>query len=228
VARSADLLAPAIAALRADGLVVYPTETFYGVGARALSRTAVRAVATLKDRIDAEPHARAASGGSAASGETPPKPIALILADRTMLDRVVTAVPRVAERLIARFWPGPLTLVLPARDDLPPELAAGTGRVGVRVSSHPLARELSAAVGEPITATSANRASAPPATDVATARAALGSAITAYVDGGVVAGGLGSTVLVVDDDAARIVRAGAIPADALRDALGAFPLLIPS
>ncbi len=209
---------------------MYPTETFYGVGARALSPAAVHAVAALKDRLDAAVAAGAPNHASRAVAPrgAAPKPIALVLADRAMLGRVVSRVPAVAERLIARFWPGPLTLVLPARGDLPPEIAAGTGTVGVRVSSHPVARALSAAVGEPITATSANRAGEPPAIDVRAARAALGGAIDTYVDGGTVAGGLGSTVLLVGDDAARIVRAGAIPADALRDALGAFPLVIPS
>lgn len=214
MAESADAVAAASAALAAGGLVVFPTETFYGIGARALAATAVHAVASLKARA-----------GDAA---TDAKPIGLIVAERAMIDLVVTRVPAAAEALMARFWPGPLTLVLPARRDLPPALAAGTGHVGVRVSSHPIARALSAAVGEPITATSANRAGAPPACDVASARAAFRSAIDVYVDGGVVAGGLGSTVLLVGDDAARVMRAGAISVEALRDVLGAFPLLTPS
>ena len=127
-----------------------------------------------------------------------------------------------------RFWPGPLTLVLPARDDLPAELAAGTGCIGVRVSSHPIACALAAAVGEPITATSANRAGDPAACDVATARRALGAAVDVYLDGGTLAGGSGSTVLLVANDGARVIRVGAVSSEALRDVLGAFPLETPS
>jgi len=203
----------AVAALTAGGLIVYPTETFYGVGARALDAAAVRRVAALKERL-----------GDAGAA----KPIALIAADQAMAMRLVTRVPSAARALMDRFWPGPLTLVLPARDDLPVELAAGTGRVGIRASSHPLARALAAAVDQPITATSANRAGAPPACDVASARGALGDAVDVYLDGGVLAGGSGSTVLLVDDDVARVIRAGAISIAALRAALGGFPLETPS
>ncbi len=125
------------ATLARGGIVVYPTETLYGLGACALSRSAVARVADLKGRADG-------------------KPIAVIVSDVEMMTQVVTRVPPPAEGLIERFWPGPLTLVLPARADLPPELTAGSGVIGVRVSSHPIARALSAVVGEPITATSAN------------------------------------------------------------------------
>lgn len=204
-------LAAAVAALTGDGLVVYPTETFYGIGARALHATAVRRVAALKARL----------------GEDA-KPISVIVADRAMAARVVSRVSRVAAALMERFWPGPLTLVLPARDDLPAELAGGTGCVGIRVSSHPIARALAAAIDEPITATSANRAGEPAACDLAAARGALGAAVDAYVDGGVLAGGSGSTVLLVGDDGARVLRAGAVSSAALRDVLGAFPLETPS
>ncbi len=209
-------LADAVAALTGDGLVVYPTETFYGIGARALHATAVRRVATLKARLG--------EGAKPISA----KPISVIVADRAMAARVVARVPRVAAALMERFWPGPLTLVLLARDDLPAELAAGTGRVGVRVSSHPIARALAAAIDEPITATSANRAGEPAACDLAAARSALADTVDVYLDGGVLAGGSGSTVLLVGDDGARVIRAGAVSSEALRDVLGAFPLETPS
>ncbi|MBI3766907.1 MAG: threonylcarbamoyl-AMP synthase [Deltaproteobacteria bacterium] len=207
-------LGAACTALAAGRLVVYPTETFYGVGARALLPAAVRAVAALKERTGAD--------------AAPAKPISVIVADRAMTALVVAYVPAVAAALMTCFWPGPLTLVLPARDDLPVELTAGTGHVGVRASSHPVARALVAALGEPVTATSANRAGEPAACDVATARQALGAAVDVYVDGGVLAGGSGSTVLRVDDDGARVVRVGAVSIEALRGVLGAFPLAIPS
>ncbi len=194
----------ALATLRQGGAVVYPTETFYGLGARALSRSAVGAVAGLKGR-DAG------------------KPIALVVADVAMLARVVAYVPAPARRLMDAFWPGPLTLVLPARPDLPPALTAGGDRIGVRISSHPIAQALVTALGEPLTATSANPGGEAPALDVASARGYFGTQV-AYVDGGRLAGGLGSTVLLVADDAARVIRRGATSVDEIRRRLGSTPL----
>jgi len=195
----------ALAALARGRPIVFPTETFYGIGARALDAAAVDAVATLKGR-DAD------------------KPIALIVRDAAMLMRVVARVPAPAERLIARFWPGPLTLVLPARAGLPVPLTGGGEWIGVRVSSHPIAQSLVAALDEPITATSANPGGAEPAIDLAAARAYFGDRVGAYVDGGTLAGGLGSTVVLVADDAARVIRRGATPIDALERVLGATPI----
>lgn len=205
MAVSGDDLAAALAALRRGDPVVYPTETFYGLGVRALSASAVAGVAALKGR-DAD------------------KPIALIVRDVTMLARVVARIPAAAERLMARFWPGPLTLVLPARPDLPAPLTAGGEWIGVRVSSHPVAQALVAALDEPITATSANPGGAAPASDLAAARGYFGPRVAAYVDGGALAGGLGSTVLLVADDAARVIRRGATPIDALEHVLGSTPI----
>jgi len=194
-----DDVEDAIAALERGGIVVYPTETFYGLGARALDARAVTAVAALKGR-DAD------------------KPIAVIVSEVSEVPRVVARIPAPARLLIERCWPGPLTLVLPARADLPPQLTAGTGTIGVRVSSHPVARALAA--GGPLTATSANPGGMPPARDVATARGYFGDRVGAYVDRGALTGEVGSTVLVVGDDSARVVRAGAIAVEALRQVLG--------
>ncbi len=198
-------LAPALAALRRDQAIVYPTETFYGLGARALAPAAVALVAALKGRDAA-------------------KPIALVVRDLAMLAAVVARVPPAAEALIERFWPGPLTLVLPARSDLPPALTGGDGWIGVRISSHPTAQALVAALGEPLTATSANPGGAPPALDAASARRYFDDGVAAYVDGGTLAGGLGSTVLLVADDGARVIRRGAVPIDDLARVLGTTPL----
>jgi L-threonylcarbamoyladenylate synthase len=197
--------ASALAALRRRAPIVYPTETFYGLGAPALDRDAVAAVAALKGRDAA-------------------KPIAVLVRDVAMLPRVVARVPAPARLLIDRFWPGPLTLVLPARSDLAPALTGGTGTIGVRVSSSPTAHALVDALGEPLTTTSANPGGEPPACDVATARRYFGAAVAEYVDGGTLAGGSGSTVLLVADDGARVIRRGAVPVDALADVLGSIPL----
>ncbi len=104
------------------------------------------------------------------------KPVLVLIADLAMAGMVAASVPSGVRRLAARFWPGPLTLVLPARDDAPAALTAGTGTVGVRVSSHPTAAALVAALGRPVTAPSVNPPGAPPARDVAEARAYFGDA----------------------------------------------------
>lgn len=171
--------------------MVYPTETLYGLGADALQGDAVRRVARLKGR-DAG------------------KPILALVACRSLLDRVVRSVPAAAEPLIEAFWPGPLTIVLPARPDLPEVLTGGRGTIGVRVPDHALARELVERAGTPITSTSANPGGQPPATDVSDARAYFGDAVEVYVDGGRL-GGTGSTVVEVIRDEIRVHREGAVP-----------------
>jgi L-threonylcarbamoyladenylate synthase len=197
-------LAAAVAALVQDRLVVFPTETFYGLGACATSARAVAAVAACKGR-DAD------------------KPIAVIAADVAMVDQVVARVPPAASVLMRRFWPGPLTLVLPARPDLPRELTAGSGLIGVRVASHPVPCALARAIGAPITATSANAAGAPPPVEVAAAVDTFGDAVAVYLDGGIVTGGSPSTVLLVGEDAVRVIRGGAVSVEALADVLGGTP-----
>lgn len=197
-------LGAAIDALRAGQMIVYPTETLYGLGARALSAAAVADVATVKGR-DAS------------------KPIAVIASDITMAEQVVQEPSPAARRLMTRFWPGPLTLVLLARSSLPPELVAA-GAIGVRVPSHPIARALAAAAGEPITATSANPTGAPAPARLEDAHAYFGARVAAYVDGGVLAGGPPSTVVSIGPHAVRVVRSGAVPVGEIRDALRSIPI----
>jgi len=189
----------AAAALRRGELVVFPTETLYGLGADATAAAAVERLV-------------------AARGRTPGKPILVLVRDLAMALAVATEVPAAARRLAARFWPGPLTLVLPARAELPPALTAGTGTVGVRVSSHPLAAALVAALGRPVTAPSANPPGAEPPRRLAEARAYFADAVAAWIDGGTLPGGA-STVAAVEDGRVRVLRAGTIAAAALEAVL---------
>ena len=156
----------------------------------------------------------------AVRGRDEGKPILVLVADVAMAETVAAEIPAAARRLAARFWPGALTLVLPARQDLPAPLTAGSGTIGVRVPGHPLAAALVGALGAPVTAPSANPPGAPAPRDVATARAYFGDRVRCWIDGGRLAGGA-STVAAVEDGALRIVRAGAIPEDALRAVLEA-------
>jgi L-threonylcarbamoyladenylate synthase len=181
----------AIAALRAGELVVYPTETFYGIAADPLSPAALEKLFAIK-------------------GRDPQKPIALIAANSQMAFEVAREVPTIARRLASAFWPGPLTIVLPARKGFPHQLVGPDGGVGIRVSPHPIARALSDGLGKPITATSANRSGEEPATTVRAARESLGDKVKVFLDGGTSQASAPSTVVACDARGYRIIRAGAI------------------
>ena len=183
-------LGEAAAMLRADGVVAFPTETFYALGAAALSRVAVNRVFVLKGRPRSSP--------------------LLVLVDSVSMVERVAEVTDVARSLMARYWPGALTLVLRARPIVPVEVTASTGTVGVRLSAHAVARELVRTLGDPITAPSANLTGEPPPSSSADVVRYFGAAIDLVLDGGETSGGLPSTVLDVSVDPPRLIRAGAI------------------
>lgn len=177
-------------------MIVFPTETFYGLGADALDPAAVERVVALKGRRERNP-------------------IALIIADLEMLSAVVAEVPARARRLMDRFWPGPLTLVLPAKRGLPSPLVNDEGGVGVRVSSHPVAGRLASELGRPLTATSANPSGEPPAVTLEQARGYFAGGVGAFIDGGRLTGTRGSTVVKFLPGGWEIVRVGEIAAGEL-------------
>ncbi len=186
-------LADGIAALQAGELIVYPTETFYALGADPFSRVALERLFRVKAREAGHP-------------------IGLIAADTSMAFSIAREVPIDARRLADAFWPGPLTLVIPACDGLAPELTGPDG-VGVRVSPNPIARALAAGLGHPITATSANLSGKSPARSLAEARATLGAKVKVYLEGGNLMATAPSTVVAVNREAWKMVRAGAISED---------------
>ncbi|MFZ0678530.1 L-threonylcarbamoyladenylate synthase [Candidatus Binatus sp.] len=179
-----------IAALQTGELVVYPTETFYAIGADAFSSIALRRLFEVK-------------------GREPGRPVGLIAADIAMAFSVAREIPIDARRLADAFWPGPLTLVLPARDSIAPELAGPDG-VGVRVSPNPVARALSAGIGRPITATSANLSGEAPASTLEEARSGLGGKVKVYLEGGKLMASAPSTVVAFNQTGWKMVRLGAI------------------
>jgi L-threonylcarbamoyladenylate synthase len=195
----AETMDAAIAALASGRLVVFPTESVYGLGADARSAAAVAHLVAVRGR-DAT------------------KPILVLVRDLEMAASITTATPAAARRLAARFWPGPLTLVLPARPDLPEPLTAGSGTIGVRVPAHPTARALVAGLGGPVTAPSANPPGAEPPRTVDAAREYFGDAVAAYLDGGLLPGGA-STVAALEGDRVRVLRAGPLGVDQLEAAL---------
>jgi L-threonylcarbamoyladenylate synthase len=187
-------LEDALAALRSGELVVYPTETFYGLGADPYSAAALERLFAIK-------------------GRDPAKPVALIAADSKMAFEIARSVPAIARTLAEAFWPGPLTIVMPARDGFPPQLIGPGGGVGVRVSPHRVARALSAQLGRPITATSANLSGDPPPVTLAAARKSLGDKVKVLLEGGTLPGGV-----------VRVIRAGAITERELTAALSSGAL----
>jgi L-threonylcarbamoyladenylate synthase len=184
-------LEAAAGVLRAGGLVAFPTETFYGLGALALDEAAVARVFQAKGR----------------PGD---KPLLVLVDSSAMVDRVAREVPDRARRLMARYWPGPLTLILPARTDLPTTLTAGTGTIGVRLSAHPVAGALVHAVGAPVTAPSANPHGETSPRTADEVIAALGTRIDLVLDGGATPGGPASTVLDVTGTRPVLLRPGAV------------------
>ena len=186
---AAGALADAAAVVEAGGVVAFPTETFYGLGVAALDAAAVRRLFALKGRPES-------------------RPILVLVDDPSRIDRIALMTAS-ARELIARHWPGALTLVLPARPVVPAELTAGTGTIGVRQPSHPVARALAAVVG-PITAPSANLTGEMPPTTAAEVLRVFAGRIDLVLDGGPTPGGLPSTVLDVTVDPPRVLREGAV------------------
>jgi L-threonylcarbamoyladenylate synthase len=191
------LVREAAGVLRRGGLVALPTETFYGLAARALDPAAVARVFALK--------------GRAAS-----KALLVLVDGEAMVERVAAEIPPRARELMARHWPGALTLVLRARADVPVDLTGGGGTIGVRLSPHPVARAVVGALGEPVTAPSANLADAAPPTTADGVLRAFPSGVDLVLDAGATRGGPPSTVLDVTVEPPVVLRAGAVTVAAAR------------
>lgn len=188
--------------LRAGGTVAFPTETVYGLGANALSPEAVAKIFTAKERPGWDP-------------------LIVHIDGREMLPVVADPSGEVAlrvERLAERFWPGPLTLLLPRAAGVPDAVTAGRALVGVRVPAHPVARELIRLAGVPVAAPSANRFGHTSPTTAAHVLGDLDGRIDAVLDSGPCRVGVESTVL--DAEALRIYRPGAVTAEMIAEVVG--------
>lgn len=199
-----ESIAIAARRLRAGGLVVFPTETVYGLGVNALDARAVARVFAAKERPAFDPlivHlADASSVGDFAEPED-------------------AADPRVA-RLAGRFWPGPLTIVLRKREIIPGIVTAGLPTVGLRVPDHPVARALIRAAGVPVAAPSANRFGALSPTRAAHVVAGLGSRVDLVLDGGPCRVGVESTVVLLSAGRAVLLRPGGLAVEAIEAEIG--------
>ncbi len=187
-------------ALRSGGVIAFPTETVYGLGALAFNPVAVARIFEIKGR----PHF---------------DPLIVHVHDREMLGRVVAVVPRAAERLIERFWPGPLTLVLRKQPEVPGIVTAGLPTVAVRMPSHEFARSLLKEVGAPLAAPSANPFGGLSPTRAQHVAAGLGEQVDLIIDGGPSEHGLESTIVALEPEAV-LLRPGAIPVEAIEEVAG--------
>ena len=184
--------------LKRNGIIAVPTETFYGLAVNPFQVEALVRLFALKDRA-------------------PEKPVLVMVAGPAMLPQVVREIPEVANRLMARFWPGPLTIIFPGLPQLPRGLTGGTGTIGVRQPRQSLTCRLITELGHPITGTSANRTGGRPLVRAAEVARELGDGVDLILDAGPCPGGLPSTIVDVTKASPRLVRAGAIPPAALAE-----------
>ena len=185
-------LAEAIAVLKGSGLVAYPSDTVYGLGAAASDERAVERAFAAKGRLSE-------------------KALSLLLADIEDMAPLCVEVPPAAQLLAERFWPGPLTLVLRRSPAFQSAALGGGDNVALRVPDHLFLRELIRALGEPITGTSANRSGRPSCRTAREVRRQLGSAVDLIIDGGPSRAGSESAVIDITTETPRMLREGAIP-----------------
>lgn len=189
-----DLIEKAVAFLKDGQVVAYPTETIYGLGVDVTNEKAIKRLYELKRRDYG-------------------LPISILVSDMAMLTHYVGEISDSVRLLIRRFWPGPLTILFPAGPNISTSLTTNTGKIGVRLSSHPVATALVRAFGGPITTTSANLSGFPPSLSVKHIQKYFQERIPCVIDGGECEPSRGSTVIDVSDDTMAIIREGSIPAD---------------
>lgn len=186
-----ELIDEAVKVLRNGGLVVYPTRCLYGLGADATNPAAVARVFEAKGRPGNQP-------------------VSVICKTREMIEGIVAEVPPLATRIMNRFWPGSVTIVMTARDVLPSGLSAGSGKIGVRRAAHPVAKALAELMDRPITATSANRSGTPGCHRVEDLPQDVLAQVDLVLDAGELDTGVGSTVVDATGAEPVIVREGVV------------------
>ena len=195
-----DRIDQAVALLKRGGVIAFPTETFYGLGADARDEAAIDKIFGIKGRDFGNP-------------------ILVVIGDRGHLEAFAADIPEKARKLMDRFWPGPLTIVFRAAASVSPKLTAGSGKIGIRLTSHPIAMEISKRLGGPVTATSANLSGAPECSSAAEVLSQLEGKIGGLVDGGKTLGGKGSTIVDATVSPVKVLREGVIDAALIQDTL---------
>ncbi len=177
--------------IKAGGVIAYPTDTFYGLGADPDNAAAVRRLFAIK-------------------GRQADRPILLLIKDVAQVQQWAAEISPEAEELMRKHWPGPLTLVFKAKERVLPEVTARTGTIGLRVPGNAVTRQLLAFLGTALTGTSANVSGGPSPKTAEDAGEAAGSAVDLIIDGGMTAGGKPSTVVDVSAGKVIVLREGAI------------------
>jgi L-threonylcarbamoyladenylate synthase len=195
--RSATLAAQTILD---GGVIVYPTETIYGLGANALEPKIVDKVYRIKQRPKSNP-------------------ILVLIPNRISLEELVTGIPDTAELLMDKFWPGPLTIVFKASPIVSPILTAGSGKIGVRLSSDDFCRELLSICKIPITSTSANLSGEPNPDSIGIINKLVLDAVDLVVDAGKLTSQTPSTVVDVTNGKVELLREGAVPFEKIREVI---------
>jgi len=178
-------------------VVAFPTESFYGLAVNATDDEAIQDLIILKER----------------QGD---HPILILIPSEDVLEQYVTHIPEIARRLIKEFWPGGMTIIFEAGKSVSPLLTAGTGKIGVRVSSHPIATGLARAAGVPISGTSANITGRLACANSRDVFRSLGRKVDLILDGGETKGGEGSTIIDVTVHPPVMVREGIVSRDRLK------------
>lgn len=177
---------------KGGGMIAYPTETFYGIGVDPFNKSAVNKLFQLK-------------------GRSPDKPISILIKDKKMLLEVVEDIPLSAKILIKRFWPGPLTIIFNAKKTIPSVITGNTGKIGVRISSNQITQKLLEEIDSPITTTSANPSGKKSPVTADEVVGYFGDKIDLILDGGLLSGKLGSTIVDTTEEELKVIREGEIP-----------------
>lgn len=188
----------AVDILKSGGIIAFPTETFYGLGADAGNVEAVEKIYGIK-------------------GRNFKNPLSIIIGSSQDLSRLVEDIPETGRRFMERFWPGGLTIVFKASSNVLPRLTGGTEKIGIRLSSNIIASHLAKTLQNPITATSANLSGTKECSSADEVINCLGDKVDAVIDGGHTPDGLGSTIVDVTTDPPAILREGVIPPSLLND-----------
>jgi L-threonylcarbamoyladenylate synthase len=189
---SLQVLQEALRVIKQGGIVAFPTETYYGLGVDPFQEKALARIFELKKR-------------------PLNKAILTLVEGREELFRLTDTIAPVYEAVMEHFWPGPVTLLFPAKKGISPLLTGGSQTIGIRISSHPVAWKLCEMLGQPITATSANLSGRLAAASAKEVAGQLGAGVDFIVDGGLTRGGKGSTLVEAEGLSLKLVREGALP-----------------
>ncbi len=194
-------LEEAVRSLNSGGVVVFPTDTLYGLGADVFSLAALQRIFSIK-------------------GRRADLALPVLVAGLDQVEAVAQPMSAQAQRLAERFWPGPLTLVMRRSPDLPGLVTGGADTVAVRMPGHPVPLELARRLGRPITGTSANRSGQPDLLDLSALENQLGNLVDHIIQTGPVPAGTASTIVNVTGDTPQLLRGGAISLEEILEAAG--------